>query len=102
MAAADVTSGRRVADDTPPHTYDPGDYGLCDGQWYCLTPYPRMDYEDGPPTGLGGRLGDHEVVEHDDGTITVSPSILAWTTWGPEKVRHEWHGYLERGTWREV
>ncbi len=101
MAAGDTTQGRRVADDTY-MGYEPGDYGLVDGVWFCKTPYPEMDYEDGPPTGLGGNLSNHQVVEHDDGTITVSPSILVWTEWGEDRVRHEWHGYLEQGVWREV
>lgn len=38
-------------------------------------------------------LVTHSIVEHEDGTITVSPSILV--TGG-----EEWHGYLERGIWR--
>lgn len=32
------------------------------------------------------------VVEHEDGTITASPSI---------HLVGIWHGYLERGVWRE-
>lgn len=35
----------------------------------------------------------HKITEHDDGTITVSPSIQFMTGEG-------WHGYLERGVWR--
>lgn len=34
----------------------------------------------------------HTVVEHEDGTITVHPSI----------VTSRWHGWLERGVWRSV
>lgn len=66
----------------------PGDYWFDDrdNKWKCLT-----------PNGLWGNLGGHEVVEHDDGTISVTPSIL---------VTHhsdgEWHGYLECGVWRVV
>jgi hypothetical protein len=47
-----------------------------------------------------GDLSLHEITEHEDGTITVSPSILH-TEWddGNEKT---WHGYLEHGVWREV
>ena len=40
-----------------------------------------------------GGIPDHEVEEHDDGTITVSPSIV--TSDG-------WHGWLDRGVWREA
>lgn len=67
----------------------PGAYGgVVDGDhihWYATT-----------PNGLGGNLGSHKVVEHEDGTITVSPSILV--TGAPDE---SWHGYLERGVWRE-
>lgn len=49
------------------------------------------------PNGLAGNLASHDVVEHEDGTITVSPSILV--TQGADI---SWHGYLERGVWREV
>ena len=65
-----------------------GDY-YCDdrGVWSGVT-----------PNGLPGNLDDHEVVEHEDGTITVSPSILV--EGGPQQL--QWHGYLERGVWRSV
>jgi len=65
-----------------------GEYGKgSDGAWYCCP----------PNSDLLGRLGNHEVVEHEDGTITVSPSILIRNR--PGKA---WHGYLERGIWREI
>lgn len=50
------------------------------------------------PAGYIGCCGKHEVVEHDDGTVTVSPSILSTKS----EHGHEWHGYLEHGVWREV
>lgn len=53
------------------------------GTWMCCT-----------PNGLLGNLAKHDVVEHDDGTITVSPSILVWTE------SERWHGYLEKGVFR--
>lgn len=60
----------------------PGDYGKdSDGLWWCK-----------PPKGPSGVLSDHQIAEHDDGTITVTPSIL---------MPGVWHGYLERGVWRE-
>lgn len=49
-----------------------------------------------PPGGHLGDLSNHEVTEHKDGTITVSPSILI--TCGV----NQWHGYLELGVWRET
>lgn len=62
-------------------------------RWMCFAPMLN---------GHGGfALGDlskHTVIEHEDGTITVSPSILI--TCGQDG--EQWHGYLERGIWREV
>lgn len=50
------------------------------------------------PNGHACSLANHEVVEHEDRTITVSPSILIR---GRDNVEL-WHGYLERGVWRTV
>jgi hypothetical protein len=75
--------GRRVPDGT--EMFAPGDYGRLNGIWMANAP--------------GGALGDltnHEVVEHEDGTITVSPSILI------DDGEAKWHGYLERGIWRQA
>jgi hypothetical protein len=69
----------------------PGEYGKCsDSSWMCCpfetTNDPHIPY-------YHGNLSNHGVIEHDDGTITVSPSILI--------TRHDgqWHGYLVRGVW---
>lgn len=43
-----------------------------------------------PPGCSMGSLEDHQVTEHEDDTITVSPSIDAGT----------WHGHLVRGVWQ--
>lgn len=69
---------------------EPGEYGRgSNGQWQCCPP--------GQPH-LFGNLSSHDVIEHEDGTITVSPSILITQEWR----NLQWHGYLERGVWREV
>lgn len=69
-----------------------GEYGKgVDGNWYCRAPQ-----HDGFYAGMGN-LSKHDVVEHEDGTITVSPSILITGHHG-----RQWHGFLERGVWREV
>lgn len=66
----------------------PGEYGCNqDGIWYARVPIAGVSV---------GNLKAHTVVEHEDGTITVSPSILVEGPGG------QWHGYLERGVWREV
>lgn len=68
----------------------PGDYALGpDGHWHGRT-----------PNGHGGNFAEHEVTVHEDGTITVSPSIKVSTTSAGAEVEL-WHGYLERGVWRE-
>jgi hypothetical protein len=45
------------------------------------------------------RLALHTVVEHEDGTITVTPSIL--TTGHDSGTKTTRHGYLTRGVWDE-
>lgn len=58
------------------------------------------------PNGLVAGIQKHTVIEHEDKTITVSPSILVkgYTFENGEFGDSEitWHGYLERGVWREV
>lgn len=39
-----------------------------------------------------------EITEHDDGTISLSPS-LDYRLTPPDR---GWHGWLEHGVWREV
>lgn len=74
--------GRRLPDDGFTfHSMKPGDYGRLRGHWAICTPV------EGAGWPLDGRW---TVFEHEDGTITVNPSI------------HEigiWHGWLKRGIW---
>lgn len=64
-----------------------GAYGTANGKdWFCTT-----------PNGMLGNLSGHQVTEHEDGTITVSPSILTQS----QHQGKTWHGYLEKGVWRE-
>lgn len=70
----------------------PGDYGKSpSGEWLARPPDPEVHT---------GSLKNHEVVEHEDGTITVRPSILIQGDINGTPV--VWHGYLENGIWREV
>lgn len=70
----------------------PGEYGkLSDGHFYGCAPGDE---------DMMCNLSGHHIVEHEDGTITVSPSILITT--GCESGNKQWHGYLEKGVWREV
>ncbi len=82
--------GKRVRRRTL-HRLLPGEYAQLrhgDGSlhWYACT-----------PTGLHCNLSAHDVMEHDDGAITVSPSILVS---GGDL--GEWHGYLRHGVWQPV
>lgn len=78
-------NGRRLDHALDPYFYSPGDYGRWQGNWYART-----------PNGHIANLRLHDVVEHSDGTITVSPSIRVTAQDGA------WHGYIEKGIWREA
>ena len=51
-----------------------------------------------PNCGAGG-LQNHKVEEHEDGTITVTPSILMYGHQKGQKTQR--HGFLTRGIWNE-
>lgn len=48
------------------------------------------------PDGHGGTLDPkiHQVIEHEDGTITISPSIDM-----SQRIPGAYHGWLRRGEW---
>lgn len=73
-------AGRRVYPEGGQLKFAPGDYGRDGlGCWWAR-----------PPAGHLGSLANHEVTEHEDGTITVTPSIEG----------EGFHGTLERGLWK--
>lgn len=79
--------GRRVDPWQGSPLLEPGEYARHpDGTWYACT-----------PSGLLANLARHDVVEHEDRTITVTPSILVRS--GDDE--SDWHGYLQRGAWSE-
>ncbi len=88
-----TTQGRRRndvdAESGLPPDVRPGDYWYWKERWWCMT-----------PSRFIGNLSLHAVVEHEDGTITVKPSILVTTEMAGEK--RSWHGFLERGVWRQA
>lgn len=49
-----------------------------------------------PPGCHAGSIPHHTITEHDDKTITVSPSIMLVDG------KKSWHGWLQRGVWRKV
>ena len=69
----------------------PGEYmkGAGDRQWWARTPVNASFAR-----GAIANLERHDVTEHADGTITVSPSILVSAA--PSQ---SWHGFLRRGVW---
>lgn len=79
------------------------------------------------PNGIVASIMNHKVIEHEDGTITVSPSVVVKNKYLHEfeskdqfmilreergsllpeqENRHtyevHWHGFLEKGIWREA
>lgn len=72
--------------DKAPHELLPGEYGkwnrghlpLGAGEWFAVP----------PGTDLVANLSSHSVSEHEDGTVTVSPSILV------QNGKESWHGFL--------
>jgi hypothetical protein len=97
-----TTQGRRVyANPDGSFKLERGDYCLVpmkDGtaRWFARVPDDRFNDMD------MGDLSNHTITEHEDGTITVSPSILhhGWTEGWKQQL--EWHGFLEKGIWRTV
>jgi hypothetical protein len=101
--------GRRRADGTfPRYELAPGEYGRIkqhDGEWLWIACTPN---------GMVGDLSQHEVVEHEDGTITVAPSIevsggKSVLAPGDDAELMEirgltgiWHGFLRAGVWESV
>jgi hypothetical protein len=69
----------------------PGDYVKIGDSWLICV-----------PNGLHGTINNKiwNITEHEDGTITISPSILISID-VPDTEKLSWHGYLEKGIWRE-
>lgn len=81
-----MTGKRKYPDKDGQLLLKSGEYGKSEaGTWFAC-----------PPNYHTGCLARHNVIEHDDGTITASPSILIYDA------NTKWHGYLEHGVWRAV
>ena len=79
--------GRRHDAEVWDESIQPGDYGRTPkGEWWVAVPFGQV---------AGGAFIDHQVTEHDDGTITVDPSILVYPSSGFEG----FHGWLRQGVW---
>jgi hypothetical protein len=85
--------GKRIYESPLPYL-NPGEYGKAkDGTWWICS-----------PNGIHGRIKDSiwKIIEHEDGTITASPSILLNYPQAPTDCNPpSWHGYLEKGVWKE-
>lgn len=104
MAAGDTTQGRRISprEDGWLPNLSPGDYGRIREDLRSTEHPNNAAWQVTCPNGRGGCLLTHKVVEHEDGTITVTPSILIHPKEYDGRKLPGWHGYLERGVWREV
>lgn len=77
---------RTLLDGDDPIDLSPGEYAKWDGRYYAMT-----------PNGLLANLGNHTITEHEDGTITVAPSILC-----KQSEDRVYHGFLVRGVWSDA
>lgn len=88
--------GRRIYPDESGcivSTMQAGDYGRStDGKWLAHAPV-----ELGGPVWLNRPGHEWKIEEHEDGTISVTPSIRILDGDGKPDI---WHGYLTRGVWR--
>ena len=89
--------GRRLPDDSDLRKAVAGDYFKV--TWVGGPGHVEWWFRD--PFGDPGRITKHTVEEHEDGTITVSPSIAP----DPARFPHEgsevgsFHGWLKAGVW---
>ncbi len=86
--------GRRIHAAAGRHVADalelPGDYGIAeDGALWTILPHGETIRL--TPKSAGG----WGIEEHEDGTVTVTPSIFCHSD-------PPWHGFLRRGVWVEV
>ena len=103
MSAGQLTQGTRLPDaefGTPGPGWDAWQNGSCAAGSYMKVAHDKHGCGSKPwwfivdPRGDVGRIETHTVTEHEDGSVTVSPSIAPYEAGG-------WHGYLEHGVWRE-
>lgn len=74
-----------------------GDDGV-DGGYCPVTADGKQTWMVRTPNGHMGSLGLHDVTENEDGTITVSPSILVSN---PQQGTL-YHGFLRNGEWSDT
>jgi Family of unknown function (DUF6527) len=84
---SEIVQGRRGVDGDWTSDRQPGEYWRNENGWWALT--PRFEH--------AVDLSTWQVTDHEDGTITVAPSIFV-----NQGAPNAWHGFLECGMWREV
>ena len=82
--------GRRITDSEYP--IDPRDFKAGDYAIVSRAGQRELWFRD--PLGAVGRVIHHTITEHDDGTVTVNPSIMV--EGNPAGV---FHGWLKQGVW---
>jgi hypothetical protein len=100
--------GRRlpVVEGEHPTPLEPGDYVgpvFHDGRWCVFYLKPNARDPDAPKRARSVHFVSsppHSFHEEPDGTLTIRDSIGDKA--GPGSESDGWHGYLERGIWRQV
>ncbi len=70
----------------------PGEYGFDIGLGLWVVKPPGCEHR---------RRIKQAVTEHEDRTITIEKSIVI-TEFDDDGKQKRWHGYLEKGVWREI
>lgn len=82
-----LMQGRRLPDDHFGYDVEPGDY------WLPKDRPGEVWFRD--PFGSIGRTSSHAVEVHEDGSVTVKPSIAP----RPDDPPGSFHGWLTKGVW---
>ena len=104
----EIKTGRRIypTDFSSLEGIQPGDYWKDPKHgWFAACPIVVAGIPATENDLLLATLCKHTVIEHENGTITVSPSILVGGDYSGIAPRewvdaHTWHGWLECGAWR--
>lgn len=95
-----VSAAVRHAEAVDVWDLEPGEYFVAkDAGGRIVAVWARLPNGDGPC-----ELHEWSPVEHEDGSLTLSPSILSHPSADPTRAGAQkgWHGFLERDIWREV
>ena len=111
MAAGDTLLGRRLTVEPDGRTFElprrPGDYvGPIQTDKGPAVYFLKLNSRDDDAPRFARSVQfvsspPHTITEEPDGTLTISASIGDTTPSRPD-VSDGWHGYLERGVWRQV